>query len=431
MPEAKKRNRGTRGTGGPRRDENAVKASATRESPEGKQPARPRADNAQAAENSIRPTRERSRGRASNDQETSEAAKGQAGARSASGTKGTAAPTDSGVPEEVRDRFVQVGRKYYFEGGSRAFTDRGSRLTTPSENTEVIRSLVTIAESRGWKDITVTGTERFRRDAWMAAQRAGLAVRGYRPTHFEQAMLARSMAREGRGDSTASKAYEEARNAEAVASSSRARDGMIRGRLIDHGAANFHHDPHERMSYFVRVETDRGERTVWGVDLERALRESLTSPQAGDEIGLRALRKDAVTIKAARRDADGRPTGDRELKVHRNRWVVEKQELFTARSAAAKTVRDTAVTPREAMRDHPELAGTYLYLKSAEEIAKRRIRDPEDRRRFVSTVRDALADSVARGEPLAAVRVRQRVPSVRAPDRQARESEREQAALRS
>ena len=30
------------------------------------------------------------------------------------------------------------------------------------------------------------------------------------------------------------------------------------------------------MSYFVKIETARGEQTLWGVDLERAVKESLT-----------------------------------------------------------------------------------------------------------------------------------------------------------
>src|SRR5262245_5270872 len=55
------------------------------------------------------------------------------------------APTET-VPEDVLRRFVQVGHTYYFPDGAHAFTDRGKRLTTPSENTEVIRSLVTIAQ---------------------------------------------------------------------------------------------------------------------------------------------------------------------------------------------------------------------------------------------------------------------------------------------
>src|SRR5450755_2916997 len=52
------------------------------------------------------------------------------------------------VPEEIRQRFVQVKNRFYFPDGARAFTDRGNRLTTASENTEVIRSLIVIAQAR-------------------------------------------------------------------------------------------------------------------------------------------------------------------------------------------------------------------------------------------------------------------------------------------
>src|SRR5258708_37635227 len=99
------------------------------------------------------------------------------------------------VPEDVRKRFVQVGAKYFFPDGARAFTDRGSRLTTPSENTEVIKSLISIAHARGWNEITVTGTERFRRDAWAQARLLGLEVRGYKPTDIENERLLRALAR--------------------------------------------------------------------------------------------------------------------------------------------------------------------------------------------------------------------------------------------
>ncbi len=58
------------------------------------------------------------------------------------------------------------------------------------------------------------------------------------------------------------------------------------------------------------------------------------------------------------------------------------------------------------MRRHPELASTYLHVKGAEEVAARRIRDPEDQPKFVSLVRAALANSVERGEPLQPVRLR-------------------------
>jgi len=182
---------------------------------------------------------------------------------------------------------------------------------------------------------------------------------------------------------------------------------LLTGKLIEHGRAPYHHDPHERMSYFVKIETPRGDRAIWGVDLERAFRGSLTQPQVGDAIGLRAVRQDAVKVKAAERDPDGRVIGERDLKTHRNRWIVEKQAFFEARAAAAQTLRDSTIDPKQAVKQHPELVGTYLQVHAAE-IAARRFRDPEDQQQFVARVRSSLAASVARGEPLPPVRLRER-----------------------
>src|SRR5258708_38383645 len=103
------------------------------------------------------------------------------------------------VPEDVKRRFVEIQNKYYFPDGARAFTDRGTRLTTPSENTEVVKSLVEIARARGWTEVTVRGTERFRKQAWTAARLAGIEVRGYTPTDFEQDQLSRTFKRQAQG----------------------------------------------------------------------------------------------------------------------------------------------------------------------------------------------------------------------------------------
>jgi hypothetical protein len=50
------------------------------------------------------------------------------------------------------------------------------------------------------------------------------------------------------------------------------------------------------------------------------------------------------------------------------------------------------------VREHPELAGTYLNLRAAE-LASKALRDPEGRRRFVAQVRLTLVDDIDRGEP--------------------------------
>src|SRR4029077_10257737 len=99
------------------------------------------------------------------------------------------------VPQSVRDRFVQDGHRFFFPDGAPACRDLGRRLTTASENTQVVHSLIEIAHSRGWTEVTVSGTERFRQEAWRQARMAGLSVRGYRPSDPEQAQLIRALAR--------------------------------------------------------------------------------------------------------------------------------------------------------------------------------------------------------------------------------------------
>jgi putative DNA primase/helicase len=318
------------------------------------------------------------------------------------------------VPEDVRRRFVQIKDDYFFPDGAKAFTDRGDRLTTQSENTEVIRSLITIAQSRGWGEVRVRGSERFRREAWAAAQTAGLEIRGYNPSEFEQSRLARNFAQRSVRESAPiaeSGSRPEPREDVGTPTNSRTRDakprGLLIGTLVEHGRAPYRHDTKEAMSYYAKIETASGERTLWGVDLERAFKESLTGPAAGDLVGLRAVRQEHVTVKARERDAKGKVLRERDLDTMRNRWIVEKREFFQERAAAAQTLRDRSIDPKQGARMHPELLGTYLQMHAAK-IAAKQLRDPEDQKRFVEKVREALATSVARGDPLPPVRLKER-----------------------
>jgi hypothetical protein len=329
------------------------------------------------------------------------------------------------VPDEIKQRFVQVGNKYHFPDGARAFTDHGNRLTSPSENSEVTKSLISIAQARGWSDITISGTERFKKEAWFAARLAGLDVRGYSPTEFEQERLVRALARvqapatqsaPGVPPSSSSPAASRPGDARAEAQSEqheRQRTLQV-GRLVGHGQAPYLHDPHNDMSYFVRIETPSGEREIWGVDLHRALRESLTRPQIGDEIGLRALRQDAVKVSRREYDAEGRVIGEKALGARRNAWIVEKRDFFRERAQVSRVLRDPNVDRQAAVKEHPELLGTYLQLHAAE-LAAKTLRNPEDQRRFVASVRTALADAVARGEPLPTVPLKETAAQRREP----------------
>jgi hypothetical protein len=320
------------------------------------------------------------------------------------------------VPEQVRDRFLQDGNRFYFEDGTLAFRDQGRKLSTPSENTEVIASLIEIARVRGWQEITLEGTERFRGEAWRQGRIAGLAVRGYKPSAEEHVALMRALSdRESSPDTAGASAGAppppEAQAAvrgvtNPLASEPRKRaDELIVGTLAEHGREAYRFDPHAEISYFVRIQTPHGPRTIWGKDLERALGESLTHPKIGDEIGMRRVGSEPVTVKRRERNAGGEVLKEEEVPTHRHRWVLEKREFFDSRAKAAETFRNSAIEPRDGARKHPELVHAYLYLHAAE-LAVHKKPDPEERRKFVEAVRGLLADSIARGERLKPVRLR-------------------------
>ncbi|OJW60460.1 MAG: DNA transfer protein [Sphingomonadales bacterium 63-6] len=94
------------------------------------------------------------------------------------------------IPEPLQKRYFSSTGKWsgepaYFTTAQTkepAFRDQGRRLVTSSESEEVVRDLVAIARHRGWSHVHVTGSETFRRAAWLEANRQGLEVRGYRPS---------------------------------------------------------------------------------------------------------------------------------------------------------------------------------------------------------------------------------------------------------
>lgn len=105
----------------------------------------------------------------------------------------SATPADgkaSLVPDAVAQRFLKVQRDYYFPDKTLAFSDRGNKLATRGAHPEVVRTLIAIAQTRGWDSITVKGTDEFRRSAWMDAMQAGMKVAGYKPTALDLAELA-------------------------------------------------------------------------------------------------------------------------------------------------------------------------------------------------------------------------------------------------
>nr|WP_312992787.1 Ti-type conjugative transfer relaxase TraA [Rhizobium populisoli] len=108
------------------------------------------------------------------------------------------------------------------------------------------------------------------------------------------------------------------------------------GRLVEHGSAPYQHDPKNRQSYFVTLESDRGERhTTWGVGLAAAMAQA--NPQPGDKLGLEHTGSEMVRLP------DGTVT-------ERNSWKVRDAadvafaglEARLGRSGAKETTLDYA-----------------------------------------------------------------------------------------
>ncbi|MFG1466457.1 Ti-type conjugative transfer relaxase TraA [Xanthobacter sp. DSM 24535] len=136
------------------------------------------------------------------------------------------------------------------------------------------------------------------------------------------------------------------------------------GRLVEHGAAPYEHDPQKSDSYFVTLENDKGEqRTLWGVDLERTMKEA--APEIGEKIGLQHEGFTPVTLP------DGTQT-------HRNTWKVQdagelaysQLERRLSRSGVKETTLDYS-------RDFAERRGIaeQMGVRSEIEIPAERIED--------------------------------------------------------
>jgi hypothetical protein len=130
------------------------------------------------------------------------------------------------------------------------------------------------AEARGWDALTVTGTEAFREAVWHAARSKDIEVHGYVAGVRESEVNAKGEAPNGQGQ------------APAMATPPSQAPERVIGRLVDHGAAQYKSKPEAGLSYFLKLRTREGERTLWGVDLERALIESESRVEIGDLVAV-------------------------------------------------------------------------------------------------------------------------------------------------
>lgn len=311
------------------------------------------------------------------------------------------------MPDSVDRLFLKVGdNKYHFKSSpdDLAFVDKGNKLTTPSNSHLIAETLVRISQQRGWDEIRVTGSESFRREAWYEAAKRGISVRGYTPTEVDKAkleemkkeqatlapgklekgeLLARSYLTEApakalekapelagafavreavrshlattglneQEKATVLKRIDERMSADLHKGdlpnlNKEERAQGITGTVVDHGAARFNNEENESPSYFVRVETEKGTRTIWGKDLERAINEGAI--QKGDKATFRITGKDTVSVNVNVYDKKtGAVVDTKEQQTTRNTWSASKSEGEKTRIIEEKAHEQTRVQQTE------------------------------------------------------------------------------------
>ncbi|MRK19074.1 LPD7 domain-containing protein [Pseudomonas sp. JG-B] len=92
------------------------------------------------------------------------------------------------VPQDLKERY-ELGpdnKPRAKDGLDRPYIDAGSRLETNSNSPEMAKDFVRIAESRGWSELRVSGSEQFRSEVWKEATSRGLDVKGYQASELDK-----------------------------------------------------------------------------------------------------------------------------------------------------------------------------------------------------------------------------------------------------
>lgn len=328
------------------------------------------------------------------------------------------------VPEEVANRYYsegRMGRRDYFadaQGKEAAFRDGGGNLSADRTDPAVISDMLKVAQHRGWDEISVSGSQEFRREVWIQAQELGVEVRGYKPSErdrqdAERRALERQNVHGGQIDDARN--VKGGRDRQEDSGAARPNGGRttagaervnidpgVSGKLVELGEAPYKGRADEAPHPFVKVQDDNGQtRTLWGVGLPQALKDA--GAEIGDRVIVRRDGVDQVMKKVMMRDPETRqPIKDPETgrakyeqrAVTRNVWAVTAEKFRTG--------------DREERASDPALRGPESQMRAVETYVKDRVHDPAAQERLLTGARDRIAGEIERGAAFDPARVASR-----------------------
>lgn len=124
------------------------------------------------------------------------------------------------IPEKVGEHYVRSDTGNAYKSAHREdkieFVDRGNRMHAYFPiSAFTTRSMVEIAEARGWKELEVTGVDKFKQSVYVEAATRGIGVKGYEPTQKDAEILQRREDRKAAHENPMVKAFLEADTAKA------------------------------------------------------------------------------------------------------------------------------------------------------------------------------------------------------------------------
>lgn len=93
-------------------------------------------------------------------------------------------------PQSLAERYF-ASDEYYFDTQTQTsiFLDKGDKLSSARSDRQTIADMLEVAKAKGWDNITLKGTNEFKRQAFLEAESQGISTTGYTPTKEDQALL--------------------------------------------------------------------------------------------------------------------------------------------------------------------------------------------------------------------------------------------------
>lgn len=306
--------------------------------------------------------------------------------------------TEEEIPKTLLNKYHLIDHKFHYRNDPDkvAFEDTGKTLKTETNDKEIVKSMVELAEAKKWDTIKVKGTEEFKRTVWLEASLKGMNVKGYEPKDVDIAMFndlkkpeqeIKNIIERGEDKQKDIPVKEQSIEPKPVTQTpkevhqekmqnlsekeqafltifdrkmqadnftdkqrqvsmdqaiDKLHDKQIHvGKLVDHGQAPYKNNPKNDPSYFATLENEKGQKhTIWAKDLERTLKEQ--NIIKNDDIVLTYRGASKVEVSTKEVDSEtGLPTGKRVPTIaNRGQWEAKSLTKLKETTEKALTKND-------------------------------------------------------------------------------------------